>query len=79
LLWSVVLVGVIGALIGLRYRAPALMPATLLAVVWAVVAGWITRHSAGQLVLMAVVLAAVLHAAYLAALALRILGRRSLR
>ncbi|HRO11898.1 hypothetical protein [Amaricoccus sp.] len=79
MLWSVVLVGVLGALIGLRYRAPVLMPATLVALVWGVVAGWMAQGSVGQLALMAIVLAVVLHAAYLAALALRIFCRRFLR
>jgi hypothetical protein len=79
LLWSAVLFGVLGALIGVRYRAPTLVPATFVAVVWGVVAGWMAQHTFGQLALMAVALAVVLHVAYLVALALRVLTGRSCR
>ena len=79
MLWSAVLFGLLGALIGVRYRAPALVPATLVAVVWGLVAGWTAQHSFGQLALMAVALAVVLHVAYLVALALRVLTGRFCR
>lgn len=77
MLWSAVFFGVLGALIGLRYRAPALIPATFVAVVWGVVAGWMAQHTVGQVVLVTMLLAVVLHAAYLVALALRSLSGRS--
>ena len=79
LLWSAVLFCLLGALIGLRYRAPALIPATFVAVVWGIAGGWMAQHSVGRVALMALVLTVVLDAAYLVALALRALSRRSSR
>jgi hypothetical protein len=77
LLWSAVLFGVLGALIGLRYRAPALMPATCVAAIWGIAVGWMAQRTVGHAALMAVLLPVVLHAAYLVALALRTRGGRS--
>jgi hypothetical protein len=78
LLWSAVLFGVLGALIGLRFRAPALIPASFVAVVWGVAGGWLAQRTVGQVILLVVLLAGMLHAGYLVALALRTLNRRSL-
>jgi hypothetical protein len=77
LLGSAVLFGLLGGVIGLRYRAQALIPATLLAVLWGVVAGWMGQPSLGRAALGALMLPVVLHAAYLVGLALRTLSGRS--
>ncbi len=76
MLWSAVFFFLLGALIGRLYRAPALVPATLLAAVWGVAAGWRAQSGVAQAILAALLLAVVLHAAYLVALALRGLAER---
>ena len=77
MLWNAVLFGVLGFLIGLRYRAAALVPATLAAGLWTVVTGWTAQRSGGEMAGMTVLLAVVLSVAYLIALALRSFGGRS--
>ena len=76
LLWNAVPFGVLGILIGFRYRAPALVPATLSAAVWSVATGWAAQRTYGEIAAMAVLLAVFLNVAYLVALALRTLGGR---
>lgn len=76
MLWSAVFFFVLGALIGRCYRAPALVPATLLALIWGVAASWRAQTSVAQAMLTTLLLAVVLHAAYLVALALRGLAER---
>ena len=63
--------GVLGTLLGLRYRAPALVPATVVAVAWGIAVGWTAHNTFGQVTLMAALLAAVLHTFYLLALSWR--------
>lgn len=77
LLGSAIFFAVFGALIGLRYRAPALIPASVIAVLWAIVAGRVRHDGLGQIVAVVIILAVVLHVAYLIALALRTLADRS--
>ena len=76
MLWSAVFIGVLGGLIGLRYRAPALIPATIAAFLFGVAAGWVAQRAAGGAALTGLLFAAVLSAGYLAVLALRTLRDR---
>jgi hypothetical protein len=73
---NAILFGILGAAVGFRWRAPALVPATLAAPVWAMIAGWLGGRSPGQTALLAVVCVVVLHVGFLGGLALRtLLGR----
>jgi hypothetical protein len=75
-LWGAILFGLLGALIGLRYRAPALLPATAGAAVWAIVDGCHDGQPVGQVLLLGAVLTVALHFAYLGGIALRsLIGR----
>lgn len=76
MLWITGLSGLLGGLIGLRYRAPALVPSTLCALAWAVVAGWLAGSSPTYLVLGVLAVTVTLQVAYLAGLALRTLVGR---
>ena len=71
MLWITGLSGLLGGVIGLRYRAPALVPATLCALAWAVLAGWLAGNTATYLALGGIAVAVTLQVAYLAGLALR--------
>lgn len=74
MLWSALLFGLLGGVIGLRYRAPALVPATLFAAVWGG-AGWMVHDGPGGAAMVAI-LPLVLHAGYVVALAIRTLAER---
>lgn len=74
MLWSAVLFGLLGAVIGLRYRAPALVPATLLAALWGA-AGWLADDGPGRAAMIAI-LPLLMNAGYVVALALRTLAER---
>jgi len=76
LLWITGLSGLLGGVIGLRYRAPALIPATLCALAWAALAGWLAGNTAAYLALVGIAVAVTLQVAYLAGLALRSLVGR---
>lgn len=76
MLWIAGLSGLLGGLIGLRYRAPALVPATLCALAWAVVAGWLAGDTLAYLALGGIAVAVTLQIAYLAGLGLRTLVGR---
>ena len=76
LLGGAIIFGVAGALGGLLYRAPILVPATLLSVAFGATAGWLAGQSAAHIAVTTLVLIFALHLAYLAGLALRtLLGR----
>ena len=72
---SAVFFALTGALVGTRYRAPALIPATLVAVIWAVATGYIAGLPSESIALLVALLVVVLQAAYLLTLALRTLIR----
>ncbi len=74
MLWNAVLFGLLGAVVGLRYRAPALIPVTLLAAVWGA-AGWMVHDGPGRAAMVAI-LPLVLNAGYLVAIALRTVAER---
>ena len=74
MLSSAVLFGLLGGVIGLRYRAPALVPATLFAAIWGGT-GWMVHDGVGRAAMVAI-LPLLLHAGYVVAVAVRALAER---
>lgn len=61
----------LGVLIGLRYRVPALVLGTCAAIAWGLIDGWLGQQSLGQVVVRVIVLAFILQAGFLGGVAVR--------
>jgi hypothetical protein len=77
--WSLVVVAVIGAFLGTRFRVPALLAACALIIATDLISGWLEGRSGGDILASTVLLVVTLQCAYLVGLLAAFLWRRAIR